>query len=221
MALFTSYAPPGVYTSVILQTNSAPTLGTARIPVIIGEGQQFFNAANVELFRGSSAVQDDQSVSENISNQVNGLTRYFQTSFYPVVDGTGKGKITNAPSAVQVTAIDPDGNITPVSVISLDGATGLFTTQLIIPSGYELLITYFFKRGDTFVGVGGTTPYNVPEDLLPQVPTAATFLLAPASPSNPRVTISLSTPGAAGNLVTIQFVDPVSPPTAGVPDALA
>ena len=150
MALFTSYAPPGVYTNVILQNNSAPTLGTARIPVIIGEGQQFFNAANVELFRGSSAVQDDQSVNENISNQVTGLTRSFNTSFFPVVDGTGRGVVTNDPSKVQITAIDPQGNVTPVTVISLNGATGAFTTQLIIPSGFELLATYFFKRGDTF-----------------------------------------------------------------------
>src|SRR5271166_6077952 len=107
MALFTSYAPPGVYTNVVLQTSAAPTLGTVRIPVIIGEGQQFFNANNIELFRGSSQVQDDQSVNENISNQVTGLSRTFQTSFYPVTDGTGQGIITNDPSKVQVQAIDP------------------------------------------------------------------------------------------------------------------
>src|SRR5271157_542234 len=228
MALFTSYAPPGVYTQVILQTNAAPTLGTARIPVIIGEGQQYFNANNVELFRGSSSVQDDQSVNENISNQVTGLSRTFQTSFYPVTNGQGNGTITNTPSAVQVESIDPNGNIIPVTVISLNGATGQFTTQLIIPSGYELLITYFFKRGDTFVGVGGTTPYNVPEDLKPQVPTYATQIINGLTVSPPlagSVVLSLHNPGAAGNLVTLQLVDsfPASPPTApnGVPDALA
>jgi hypothetical protein len=200
MALFTSYAPPGVYTNVVLQNNSAPTLGTARIPVIIGEGQQFFNAANVELFRGSSAVQDDQSVNENISNQVTGLTRNFQTSFFPVTDGTGRGVITNTPSKVQVTAIDPQGNVTPVTVISLDGATGAFTTQLIIPSGFELLITYFFKRGDTFVSL---------EDLSPQVPTIAKQTVAGSivsPPSSGSLVVGLSTPGKAGNLVTLQFV---------------
>src|SRR5208337_86873 len=220
MALFTSYAPPGVYTNVILQTSSAPTLGTARIPVIIGEGQQYFNRNNVELFRGSSSVQDDQSVNENISNQVTGLTRTFQTSFYPVTDGSGKGTITNTPSAVQVESIDPSGNVVPVTVISLNGATGQFTTQLIIPTGYELLITYFFKRGDTFVGVGGVTPYNVPENLLPQVPTTASLTITDTGGSPPpgpsTLTLGLTIPGATGNLVTLQF-------TAGsaVPDASA
>jgi len=219
MALFTSYAPPGVYTNVILQTSSAPTLGTARIPVIIGEGQQYFNRNNVELFRGSSSVQDDQSVNENISNQVTGLTRTFQTSFYPVTDGSGKGTITNTPSAVQVESIDPSGNVVPVTVISLNGATGQFTTQLIIPSGYEILITYFFKRGDTFIGIGGVTPYNVPENLLPQIPSTASLTVSDAGGSPPgtqTVVLGLSTPGQTGNLVTLQF-------TAGsaVPDASA
>src|SRR5579863_157801 len=213
MALFTSYAPPGVYTNVVLQTSAAPTLGTVRIPVIIGEGQQFFNANNIELFRGSSQVQDDQSVNENITNQVTGLSRTFQTSFYPVTDGTGQGVITNDPSKVQVQAIDPQGNVTPVTVISLNGATGQFSTQLIIPAGYELLITYFFKRGDTFIGVGGVAPYNVPENLLPQVPTTASLVIGSGGNT---VTLGLTTPGATGNLVTIQF-------TAGaaVPDAQA
>src|SRR5271157_548875 len=213
MALFTSYAPPGVYTQVILQTNAAPTLGTARIPVIIGEGQQYFNANNVELFRGSSSVQDDQSVNENISNQVTGLSRTFQTSFYPVTNGQGNGTITNTPSAVQVESIDPNGNIIPVTVISLNGATGQFTTQLIIPSGYELLITYFFKRGDTFVGVGGVAPYNVPENLLSQVPTTAQLVVGSGGNT---VTLGLTTPGETGNLVTLQFTS-----GALVPDATA
>lgn len=213
MALFTSYAPPGVYTQVILQTNAAPTLGTPRIPVIIGEGQQFFNANNVELFRGSSAIQDDQSVNENISNQITGLSRTFQTSFYPVTNGDGTGTTTNTPSAVQVESIDPDGNMVPVTVISLDGATGQFTTQLIIPSGYELLITYSFKRGDTFIGIGGAAPYNVPENLLPQVPTTASLTVGSGGNT---VTLGLTTPGQTGNLVTLQFISGTT-----VPDATA
>jgi hypothetical protein len=220
MALFTSYAPPGVYTQVILQTNAAPTLGTARIPVIIGEGQQYFSNNNVELFRGSSSVQDDQSVSENISNQVTGLTRTFNTSFYPVTDGTGKGVISNNPTDVQVESIDQSGNVVPVTVISLNGATGQFTTQLIIPTGYELLITYFFKRGDTFIGIGGVAPYNVPENLLPQVPSTASLTINDGGGSPPgtqTVVLGLSTPGQTGNLVTLQFVSSPSP----VPDAQA
>src|SRR5271157_2396908 len=144
MALFTSYAPPGVYTKEVFTSNTATAVGTARIPVIIGEGQQFFQTNNFELFRGSSAVQDDQSVNENISDQVSSLTQNFQTTFYPVTNGAGKGVVTNDPSKVQVQAIYPSGDAVPVTVVSLNGATGAFVTQEIIPAGTDLTITYSF-----------------------------------------------------------------------------
>jgi len=216
MALFTSYAPPGVYTQTIIQTNAAPTNGTQRVPVIIGEGQQFFAVNNVELFRGSSAVQDDEAVNENITPQVTGLTRNFQTTYFPVTDGTGHGTVTNDPSKVQVQAVDSSGNIFPVTVISLNGATGQFSTQQIIPQGTELTIDYFFKRGDTFIGVGGVAPYNVPESLLYQVPvTAALYVNSSGALTQTQsgniLALGLSTPGATGNLVTIQLVDSGTP----------
>src|SRR5277367_540855 len=100
MALFASYAPPGVYTTEIFVNNTATLAGTARIPVIIGEGQQFFTISNYELFRGSSPVQDDQSVNENISDQVSGLTQSFNTTYFPVTDGSGKGVTSNDPTKV-------------------------------------------------------------------------------------------------------------------------
>src|SRR5208282_3669073 len=151
MALFTSYAPPGVYTTEIFNSNTASAVGTARIPVILGEGQQFFTFSNIELFRGSSSTTDDQSVDENISDQVTGFTQSFQTTFFPVVLGDGTGTPTNLPQYVQVQAIYPNGNVVPVTVISLNGATGAFVTQDIIPAGTDLQISYFFKRGDTLI----------------------------------------------------------------------
>src|SRR5271157_2681212 len=210
MALFTSYAPPGVYTTEIFVANTATLAGTARIPVIIGEGQQFFTVSNFETFRGSSPVQDDQSVNENISDQVTGLTQSFNTTFYPVTDGTGKGVTTNDPSKLQVQAVYSNGNIVPVTVISLNGATGAFVTQDIVPTGTDLTISYFFKRGDTLV-----TP---PEDHTADVPQYATLLVGPevSPPGTNSVTLSLSVPGATGNLVTLQFVN-----GANVPDAQA
>jgi len=153
MAIFgsTSYNPPGIYTSVVFANTGAPLFQAARIPVVIGEGTQYFTQTNVELFRGSSSVADDQAVNENITNQVTGLTRNFQTTYFPVTDGTGKGITSNDPASVQVTSIDTNGNQIPVTVISLNGATGQFSTQTIVPTGFELFITYFFKRGDTFI----------------------------------------------------------------------
>ena len=218
MALFTSYAPPGVYTTEVFVSNTASAVGTARIPVILGEGQETFTFSNVELFRGSSPVQDDQSVNENISDQVVGFTRDFQTTFFPVVDGTGKGVTTDDPSKVQVQAIYPNGDIVPVNVISLDGATGQFAVQDLVPAGTDLTVSYFFKRGDTQI---------VAESLLAQVPSYATLTVSDTQVSPPlsgSLVLSLTEPGEGGNLVTLQFVDsgasPASPPL-GVPDAQA
>ena len=198
MALFTSYCPPGVYTNVILNAQSSAAIGTARVPVIIGEGLQYFTFPNVELFRGSSAVQDDQAVNEDISDQITGFGRSFTTTYFPVVDGTGKGTVTNDPSKVQVVSVDSDGNQLPVTVISLVGATGAFATQEIIPAGTTLKLTYFFKRGDTLI---------TDENLTYQIPTFASLALTPlVSPPTNSVTISTTVPGAVGNLVSLQFV---------------
>src|SRR5271157_1847786 len=205
MALFASYAPPGVYTTEIFVNNTATLAGTARIPVIIGEGQQFFNVPNYELFRGSSPVQDDQSVNENISDQVTGLSQSFNTTYFPVTDGTGKGSVTNNPQYLQVKALYSNGNIVPVTVVSLNGATGAFITQDIIPVGTDLTLTYNFKRGDTLVAN---------EDHTADVPAYATLTLGTG---NNTLTLSLSEPGATGNLVTLQFVSGTIP----VPDSQA
>lgn len=211
MALFTSYAPPGVFTFEIFNAQTPTATGATRIPVVIGEGQQFFTFANVELFRGSSAVEDDQAVNENISNQITGFTRSFQTTYFPVVDGTGKGVVTNDPSKIQVQAVDTNGNVLPVTVVSLVGATGVFATQDIIPQGYTLEITYYFKRGDTLV---------TNEDDSFQIPAYATQTVsisnAGSPPTSGSVVLSLSNPGSSGNLVTLQFVS-----GAAVPDAQA
>jgi hypothetical protein len=213
MAIFgsTSYNPPGIYTSVVFANTGAPLFQAARIPVVIGEGTQYFTQTNVELFRGSSSVADDQAVNENITNQVTGLTRNFQTTYFPVTDGTGKGITSNDPASVQVTSIDTNGNQIPVTVISLNGATGQFSTQTIVPTGFELFITYFFKRGDTFIAN---------ENEAAQIPAFATQTVVGAAAGSPptvgSVTLSLANPGVLGNLVSLQFV--AGP---AVPDALA
>ncbi len=211
MALFGSYAPPGVYTSVVISGGGLPLFGNTRIPVIIGEGQQFFTQNNVELFRGSSAVADDQVVNENISDQATGLTRDFNTTYFPVVLGDGTGTVTNDPTKLQVVA---DG--VPTTVISLDGATGAFALQDIPPLGTNLEVTYYFKRGDTLI---------TNENEAFQIPAFASLVISGAelSPPSGSITISTSLPGASGNLVSVQFIDSTlaSPPTAGVVDSLA
>jgi hypothetical protein len=205
MALFSSYAPPGVYTNVVVNNGGTTLFGTTRIPVIIGEGLEYFTQNNVELFRGSSATTDDQAVDENISNQASG-TNQFTTTYFPVVVGDGTGTVTNDPTKIQVTV---DG--IPATVISLVGATGAFTLQDIVLTGSNIQVTYYFKRGDTLI---------TNEDLSYQIPAFASLTIGDLSS---YVDITTTLPGALGNLVSIQLIDStlISPPTPGVVDALA
>jgi hypothetical protein len=207
MALFGSYAAPGVFTSVVIDNGGQPLFGSARIPVIIGEGLEYFTQNNQEIHRGSSAVADDQVVDENISDQVTGLTSNFNTTYFPVVTGDGSGTVTNDPSFIQVTA---DG--VPVTVVSLVGSTGAFQTQDIVLPGTNFDVSYYFKRMDTLISN---------ENLSAQIPAFASLTVAGAGGAHEVVTTTL--PGAVGNEVSIQLIDStlLSPPTPGVVDALA
>jgi hypothetical protein len=190
MALFsTSYTPPGVYTETILNDTVASLPPSARIPVLIGEGQQVFTESNVEMHRGSSATSDDQVVAENLTAQVNGTTGPFQLSHFPVVTGNGTGTVTNNPSYLSVTVVAPGQTAAlPVTVLSLNGATGQFSTQTIVPEGSSLYVNYYFKRTDTQV---------LNENDSFQVPTFATLAI------QATLHLSLTIPGALGNDVTL------------------
>jgi hypothetical protein len=201
MALFGSYAPPGVYTSVIISGGGQPLFGSARIPVIIGEGQQSFTQNNVELFRGSSAVADPQAVNENLSDQVTGTTNTFTTTYFPVVNSGGTGTVTTDPTQIQVTV---DG--VPATVISLNGTTGSFVLQDIPALGSNLVATYYFLRGDTLISN---------ENLAPQIPVFASLTVSGASSSS--IILGTTLPGAVGNEVSLQLVS-TGP---GVTDSLA
>jgi hypothetical protein len=221
MALFGSYAPPGVYTSVIISGAGQPLFTNNRIPVIIGEGQEFFEQDNVELFRGSSSVASPQVVNENISNQVTAITNTLHTTYFPVVTaaavglaggGTGAGTVTNDPSQVQITI---DG--VPGTVISLVGQTGEFTTQELITPGQNVEISYYFARTDTLI---------TNEDDSDQVPSFATLTIynnIASPPGGDSMVISTKLPGVTGNLVSLTIFDDTlsSPPGIGVLDTQA
>lgn len=186
MALFDHYVKPGVYTSVVLNDTGSPVFGDGLITVFIGEGQEQFTFNDVELHRGSSAITDDKVVGENISDQIDGLTRTFQLSYFPVVTGTGYGLLTNDPLKVKVLA-----NGVPAVLVSLNGSTGVIQTQDILPLGTNLEVTYYFKRTDTQV---------VNEDLSYQIPTFASALIQ-------GILFSVSVPGASGNGVSVTLTD--------------
>lgn len=200
MALFGSYAQPGVYTDVVIDSGGQLLFGSARIPVIIGEGQESFTQSNVELFRGSSSVADPQAVDENISDQVTGVNDTFTTTYFPVVNNLGTGQVTTDPTQIQVTV-----DSVPATVISLNGATGTFMLQEIPPQGSNVEVTYYFLRGDTLISN---------ESLINQVPTFATLTItgAETSPPTSSITISTTIPGAIGNEISLQLIagNPVS-----------
>ena len=141
MALFTSYAQPGVYTDIVIGQAGQPLFGAARIPVIIGEAVETQSFPNVELHRGSSAVADDLVVNENISDQVTGITNNFDLTYFPIVNGDGSGTVTSDPTKIVVKSAG-----VPVTVIQLDGTLGTFKTQIIPTAGSDLEVTYFFKK---------------------------------------------------------------------------
>ncbi len=201
MALFQSYAPPGVYVQVQIESAGQSLFGNARIPVLIGEGLQYFQFNNFELIRGSSAIAANNVVDEDLSDQVTGLTNGpFQVTYFPVTDNNGV--VTNDPTKIQVTS----GGL-PLVVVSLNGATGQFITQEIIPQGNDLHASYDFKRTDTLVKN---------ENLAAQIPTFASLVYG-TLPN--QLTFSLSIPGDLGNMVTLAFTDAGS--GSGVSDALA
>jgi hypothetical protein len=188
MALFGSYAQPGVYTDVQISEGGMPLFGNARVPVLIGEGLEYFEKFNVERHRGSSAVADDQIVSENISDQIKPESvgnHTYKTYYFPVVTGDGSGTVANDVNKIQVTA---DG--VPLTVVSLDGQTGVFMVQELVQEGQNLEVSYFFKKVDTLIT----------EDLSHQIPQYAKMSIA-----SDALVISVTVPGSVGNQVSITF----------------
>lgn len=204
MPLFTQYTKPGVYTSVIYEEGGVSLFGDARIPVLIGEGQETKKLLNQEIHRGSSATSDEQKVLENLSHQITGTGRAYQLTYAPVVSGNGQGVVTNLPSAIEAYTTDPQGNLIPLRITSLDGATGKFMTQDILPADAELKVSYFFKRMDQQV---------VAEDLSFQIPAHATFT------GQTGMVIGTTLPGIVGNGVKLAFT--LAAVSSGVADALA
>jgi hypothetical protein len=192
MALFDQYTKPGVYTDVTIVNPGIPLFNTARIPVIIGEGQQSFTYSNVELHRGSAADSDETVVGENLSSQANGEATVFQVSYYPIVTGDGTDTLATDPSQITVTA-----NGIQVAVASINGAAGQFTSYD-VPAGSDLVVNYAFKRTDTLI---------TNQNLSYEVPTFATLTLQ-------GLALTLSIPGAVGNGVTVAFTLAAEPSTA-------
>ncbi len=175
---FTTYSPPGVYVQTIAEPVLNQLLGGLRVPVLIGVGQNSLTQTNFELIRGSSSVADTPVYNEDTTGQfvlggsptnptlgnANGAANSFQVRNYPIVDGTGIGKVTYDTTKVSVTV---NGQQAVVSTVN--GATGIITLLIAPQSTDIVIVNYYFHRGDT----------RITDNLSGQVTPTAGVLVAP------------------------------------------
>jgi hypothetical protein len=155
------YAPPGVYTSTNFENPLAGAFTSLKIPVFIGEGNEFLYQPNLQVVRGSSSDIDQRRVDEDetgravvqvlASGQVvtgvfDGVITKFQVRNLPIVNGNGTGTPTRNRADVTVTI---DGQ--PIVVRSVNGVTGIVELAQAPTKDQEVRCTYFFKRTDTLI----------------------------------------------------------------------
>lgn len=141
---FTTYAPPGVYTRTLLDPNVASLNGAIRVPVFIGVGDEEICFEDVEIFRGSSAIADNEVYLEDVSSQLDGTNADFTVTNFPITTGLGTGTVTTDPDHV---AVYVNGERSAVSQVR--GSTGEVFLANIPFADDEVKITYFFNKTDT------------------------------------------------------------------------
>ena len=179
MGPFISYAPPGVYTRTLSDTNASNLVAGLRIPALIGVGQEELEQDDVEIVRGSSATVDQQIVYEDVSQSwviddrnpnnlllgvQDGTYTTFRVRNSPIVDGQGFGRVTNDVRAVSVTV---NGSV--VSLGAVNGQRGTVTLQIPTQPNDQVRCTYFFHRSDTVFT----------DDVSEQVTTENAVLISP------------------------------------------
>lgn len=155
----TGYAPPGPYSTTDYDAPQASALESLRVPILIGEGNEFLSATNVELVRGSTSHHDQQIVSEDETGRsvvsvgldghvtlgdADGVLTKFQVRNLPIVDGKDNGTVTMSRGDVAVTI---DGQA--IVVRSVNGNTGIVELAQAPQPGQLVRCSYFFNRLDT------------------------------------------------------------------------
>lgn len=156
-----NYAPPGAYSRTLFENPIAGNLDTLKIPVFIGEGNEFLVQRNLEVVRGSSATIDQRKAKEDASGRAvvsisavgevtlgdwDGVLNKLQVRELPIVTGDGTGTLSTSRSDVSVTI-----NGLPIVVLSVDGARGIVELAQPPAAGDDVRITYFFNRTDTLI----------------------------------------------------------------------
>jgi len=155
------YAPPNVYTQTNYDNPLQGALDTLKIPIFIGEGNEYLSQNDFEVVRGSSASIDQRVVGEDMTGRsvvsisatgvvtlgsFDGVLTRVQVRNLPVTDGSGRGLTSTNRSDVTVTI-----NGLPVVVIALDGTRGILTLAQAPKLGDLVRVTYFFNRTDTLI----------------------------------------------------------------------
>lgn len=154
-----NYAPPMVGVQTLTENPLQGAIDALKIPVFIGEGNEYLIQRNLEVVRGSSSTIDQRVVNEDETDRAvatvtslgavtlgawNGSRTKFQVRHYPIVDGGGKGATTSNRADVTVTI-----NNQPIVVKSVDGTNGLVELTTAPKATDVVRCTYFFKRTDT------------------------------------------------------------------------
>ena len=195
----TGYNPPNVFTQTTIDYAQPIIDGSNKTVVLIGTSDEVNSAVGVEMIRGSSATLDNPIYGEDhseIANNSGKPTFILTTRFFPVVDGSGLGKITKDPTKVSVYL-----NGEPVNVVSVNGQLGVITLQQPALPGDQLTVDYFFKKKDTYISG---------MNLSSAVPTAAKLTVTIPNPNSPTPLASLvlaqTNTGPAGNASSIRFI---------------
>jgi hypothetical protein len=153
------YVPPNTYTQTRLDTPISGNLGGLKIPVYIGTGNEVLFQNAIELVRGSAADVDQQIVEEDETGRAvvaildsgevtlgdfDGTRTRFQVRNFPIVDGSGRGAVTNSTESITVIV-----NGIPVTAVGVDGEQGIVELAQAPPVGAEVTCSYFFNRTDT------------------------------------------------------------------------
>jgi len=192
-----NYAPPGVYTRTLFENPFSGSIDSLKIPVFIGEGNEFLVQRNLELVRGSSASIDQRRVNEDMTGRAvvsisatgvvtlgdwDGVRTKLKVVNLPIVTGNGTGTVSNSRSDVSVTI-----NGQPIVVLSVNGTTGIVELAQAPKAGDVVKITYFFNRTDTLIT----------DDVSDQVSPEAAFVRATSgiadvnAPDNQGTTINI------------------------------
>jgi len=182
MAIRGGYAPPGVYTETVFETQTQPNvIVTGKVPLLIGTGRETIISKGNTLVRGSSATIDQRIVEEDATGRAivavnpdesfelgefDGEITSFVVRNLPIVTGDGSATVATTPTSVSVLI-----NGVATVVLSVEGTTGVVTIAEAPSAEDDVRVTYFFDRKDTLI---------TEEDLSTQITSTQTELLGSA-----------------------------------------